>query len=59
MSDTTLAERARSYEKRTEEKLKSAFLPADAKNMIADAAALLVAMADEIERITPYADEGA
>lgn len=57
LPDTTLAMRARSYEAKTETRLKSAFLPPDAKMMIAEAAALLVAMAIEIERLTPFADE--
>lgn len=57
LSDETLAGRARSYEAKTEERLKSAFLPADAKLMIAEAAALLLAMAVEIERLQPFADE--
>lgn len=52
-----LTERARALSVKTDEACAHPLLPAQAKLVLRDAAALLEAMAREVERLKPFVDE--
>lgn len=61
MSDKTIAEQAGEYERLIAARLKSPsamIIPADVREILIGTAALIKALAHEVEGLKPYVDEG-